>query len=461
MPKPPLMVIDMEAEDAFKVPMPAKPAKKVRKKPPLMAVEGLDAARPGRPAMPEEPAVPTMPEELRGNYPRGKPALGLYESERTGFLQKVTGLPPNLLNPAIAEGMRRASFGAPGGQPGMRAVAGAAEGFTRPGLAAAGELPLVGQEIRKRFPGGRLGLVPLMEETGLLHEATVIDNVFQKAGETAGFLAALGPASAAFRAAKVGATMANALALAGASVFEMRSQQAALTEQMGGEVGRWKGRGSPMDYATTLAMTAVAIPGGVGVDRALKKLFKSRLEEEARKTLASGATMGLFEAVGGVVAGEDPKTVGENVLGGFLGGMLGHGYNTWFEGKFRPRTRAAQERAMDVTADLILESEPWRKSMPVLRPDQLGRDIKYTPEWIPVQEVPGVHLTYKTEAGAKYGMRKAEKLFPEQRFRVKKQGVAWIVEAKLILTDQLMKRGADERAARLADNPQQTPEQED
>ena len=38
---------------------------------------------------------------------------------------------------------------------------------------------------------------------------------------------------------------------------------------------------------------------------------------------------------------------------------------------------------------------------------------------------------------------------------------AWIVEAKLILTDQLMKRGADERAARLADNPQQTPEQED
>ena len=38
---------------------------------------------------------------------------------------------------------------------------------------------------------------------------------------------------------------------------------------------------------------------------------------------------------------------------------------------------------------------------------------------------------------------------------------AWIVEAKLILTDQLMKRGADERAARLADPPQQTPEQED
>ena len=35
---------------------------------------------------------------------------------------------------------------------------------------------------------------------------------------------------------------------------------------------------------------------------------------------------------------------------------------------------------------------------------------------------------------------------------------AWIVEAKLILTDQLMKRGADERAARLADTPQQTPE---
>ena len=35
---------------------------------------------------------------------------------------------------------------------------------------------------------------------------------------------------------------------------------------------------------------------------------------------------------------------------------------------------------------------------------------------------------------------------------------AWIVEAKLILTDQLMKRGADERAARLADPQQQTPE---
>lgn len=36
---------------------------------------------------------------------------------------------------------------------------------------------------------------------------------------------------------------------------------------------------------------------------------------------------------------------------------------------------------------------------------------------------------------------------------------AWIVEAKLVLTDQLMKRGADVRAARLAsDQPQQTSE---
>jgi ribosome maturation factor RimP len=28
---------------------------------------------------------------------------------------------------------------------------------------------------------------------------------------------------------------------------------------------------------------------------------------------------------------------------------------------------------------------------------------------------------------------------------------AWITEAKLVLTDELMKRGADERAARLAE----------
>ena len=35
----------------------------------------------------------------------------------------------------------------------------------------------------------------------------------------------------------------------------------------------------------------------------------------------------------------------------------------------------------------------------------------------------------------------------------------WIVDAKLILTDALMKRGADERAARLsADADQDTPE---
>ncbi|MDO8377507.1 ribosome maturation factor RimP [Phenylobacterium sp.] len=38
---------------------------------------------------------------------------------------------------------------------------------------------------------------------------------------------------------------------------------------------------------------------------------------------------------------------------------------------------------------------------------------------------------------------------------------SWVVEAKLILTDQLMKRGAEERAARLAETQQQTPEQED
>ena len=37
---------------------------------------------------------------------------------------------------------------------------------------------------------------------------------------------------------------------------------------------------------------------------------------------------------------------------------------------------------------------------------------------------------------------------------------AWIVEAKLVLTDELMKRGADERAARIA-SEQQAPENED
>jgi ribosome maturation factor RimP len=35
---------------------------------------------------------------------------------------------------------------------------------------------------------------------------------------------------------------------------------------------------------------------------------------------------------------------------------------------------------------------------------------------------------------------------------------SWIVEAKLILTDQLMKRGADVRAARLQSEQQQTSE---
>jgi ribosome maturation factor RimP len=38
---------------------------------------------------------------------------------------------------------------------------------------------------------------------------------------------------------------------------------------------------------------------------------------------------------------------------------------------------------------------------------------------------------------------------------------AWIVEAKLILTDELMKRGANERAARIASEQQQAPENED
>ena len=37
---------------------------------------------------------------------------------------------------------------------------------------------------------------------------------------------------------------------------------------------------------------------------------------------------------------------------------------------------------------------------------------------------------------------------------------AWIVEAKLMLTDELLKRGADERAARIA-TEQQAPENED
>jgi ribosome maturation factor RimP len=35
---------------------------------------------------------------------------------------------------------------------------------------------------------------------------------------------------------------------------------------------------------------------------------------------------------------------------------------------------------------------------------------------------------------------------------------AWITEAKLVLTDQLMKRGADIRAARVESDPQQTSE---
>ena len=38
---------------------------------------------------------------------------------------------------------------------------------------------------------------------------------------------------------------------------------------------------------------------------------------------------------------------------------------------------------------------------------------------------------------------------------------AWIIDAKLMLTDALMKRGADERAARLADNNEDSPEDGD
>ena len=34
--------------------------------------------------------------------------------------------------------------------------------------------------------------------------------------------------------------------------------------------------------------------------------------------------------------------------------------------------------------------------------------------------------------------------------------LAWIVEAKLVLNDELMKRGAESRAARLASEQQQT-----
>jgi ribosome maturation factor RimP len=35
---------------------------------------------------------------------------------------------------------------------------------------------------------------------------------------------------------------------------------------------------------------------------------------------------------------------------------------------------------------------------------------------------------------------------------------AWIIDAKLVLTDQLMKRGAETRAARMADDNEQTPD---
>ena len=38
---------------------------------------------------------------------------------------------------------------------------------------------------------------------------------------------------------------------------------------------------------------------------------------------------------------------------------------------------------------------------------------------------------------------------------------AWIVEAKLMLTDELMKRGAEERAARIATDQQHAPDNED
>ena len=38
---------------------------------------------------------------------------------------------------------------------------------------------------------------------------------------------------------------------------------------------------------------------------------------------------------------------------------------------------------------------------------------------------------------------------------------AWIVEAKLVLNDELMKRGAEERAARIASEQQHAPENED
>ena len=38
---------------------------------------------------------------------------------------------------------------------------------------------------------------------------------------------------------------------------------------------------------------------------------------------------------------------------------------------------------------------------------------------------------------------------------------AWITEAKLILTDQLLKRGADERAARMAESDQASEDEDE
>lgn len=199
----------------------------------------------------------------------------------------------------------------------------------------------------KHDPLPKVHFVRPFEEVGALVEPSVLEDVAGRAGHLHGWLAGFTASVAATGATGVAAYAMNTVGLGALTYAEMLREERLTGHSYTDE----------QKLGHSLFAAAAGLGGplvGKGITKTVEKLLNKplgRMTQEAISTTSLGA---LFEGGGALYEGiplSDPEAW-KRIAAGVIGFNTAHLQATLFAGPARPRTKAAQEKSFELTAEL-------------------------------------------------------------------------------------------------------------
>lgn len=189
-------------------------------------------------------------------------------------------------------------------------------------------------------------LVGRLERANVLGEARALERISEKAGDSFAFATTASAATAGLVAAGVPSLVAGATGLVGTTMLDMFQEGKAANVDI-----------SNADYAKAAAWSLALLPvgkvAGDAIIRETTRLLKRPLGKAAEEAVRNAALGGIFEGGGALVA-DDPRWY-EAAAGGIVGFMGGAGFDSYFPGKTKPRTKAQIEKAVKTVGAAIDE----------------------------------------------------------------------------------------------------------